>query len=1197
MKPSQVLLLLGLLLVPRAGSGQEAPEPPAAAAGEEEAAAGQAAAAPEPAVFDPEAYLARQEKRCIAAEARTRAAGLALAGAIPIEEGFPQLARAPLDSVAWVTGRLAELDERGKAYAAERRAEIPGRTPGDPARGEQVPEGESAEAEPQDSETGEEGTGDRPPAGRPPEGRPPEDEDPLRAAREAALDTLMAADELERRFLLAVLVHLEEHPQLTRTALAATRRDLAARVAAEEAFFADVDPASAGRQARQVVSAQHQLDRLEELQRRLLLHSTVGEPLPELAPDIRLLDDPEQAAVAELRLGLLLPFLAGERLSAVTEALAHRRQARAAAAAEAAAEAEAARLEASAAERLLKRQQAAAVAEEDARQAKARLEGRGEEIAAQMAGFRKALVESRKAVIEIETRPPLDPNRRKDADRLYRDLRGLVGKMLAAVAAEDVGASRLSIDADRALAVAQNEAAEARARIERLEEDVAAGDVAPAPELFERWRQALTRRVRAAAALAELEERHRDELFVVIKDAKALRRDFESEVSGKAIAEDRLNLFADLRTEAELVYPNMQALAGHRWGTVRELPSQWRDWNVASALLVNTFWVLFVGALWLGSRRQAPAAVPRLLDRWAIRGRRYALRDVENMEKPAQSALRASIDLAAGTLLLRLLGDALPELGLVILIYLQVALYRLLVGLTSLAVACYPEVRPALATLEPKAHKMLLRTVKVLALWLIVRQFLRNFATRILAAMTLDEVLRLGFNLLLVGLAIWLLYLWEPVLRAALRRRDSRQPLVAFLTRRPLGPLAALQSLAQAIAWVALWARDLSLKVLQKTAATGAGDQAANLPGELIAKLLHRECPEAGYIERPATRGLLDQALRDWQTGRRRGAAMLMGGQGAGKRTFLGHWCRLLKDLEGRELPVKRDRLAKRLTTGEEACDWLAKALSIDDPPAKPEALAGRIHERLKGHVVVLEDLHFAFLRRVDGFAALRFLLSVVGAASSKVFWLLSMHRPGWKYLDSLGGFLNTEACQQVIELEAFDDKDLRLLLEHRLKDARHEVDFARLLPRGARKDASADADAEGDSIALARITDEYYRRLAWVSQGSPGIALRLWRENLVQGWGEGRLEVKRLIQAAALPKLHDPELFLLTAIYTHRALTEKELAAVTNMNAAQVNAAVRNLEAQSLLAGRAKRFAIEPRFLPAVTAELKRRHFLHGSL
>lgn len=247
----------------------------------------------------------------------------------------------------------------------------------------------------------------------------------------------------------------------------------------------------------------------------------------------------------------------------------------------------------------------------------------------------------------------------------------------------------------------------------------------------------------------------------LLTEARDLRRNLKGEVSFWVRHREMLD---DLATEATLVGPNMAALAKHRWCMVLELPSKLEKWNFASNLLIKTFWVIFVVVACLLARRQAPRVVRGLLRRWAARSRRYLPRDMLSMARPAERAIQALVDLAVGTGLLGLLARDLPELVLVCLVYLQVALYRSLTGLAALAVASRRERRPALLTLVPDAREMVLKSVRVLVLWLIARQFSRFVAIRILDAQTLDEALRVGFNVLLAALVVWLLHLWEPEL-------------------------------------------------------------------------------------------------------------------------------------------------------------------------------------------------------------------------------------------------------------------------------------------------------------------------------------------------------------------------------------------------------------------------------------------------
>lgn len=754
--------------------------------------------------------------------------------------------------------------------------------------------------------------------------------------------------------------------------------------------------------------------------------------------------------------------------------------------------------------------------------------------------------------------------RAKRADELHDQLRRLVVDLRAEVAA----ANKRKIEAD-----------------EKVAEAHAAAD---------------QEQHQKASELTRLEEGHRDRVFVLLKDAQTQRLAVKEWISPEKRSEDQSFLLADLRAEAELMIPLVEALGRHHWRTLSQLPTQWANLDFLGRVTAIVFWGLVTLILWWTIRRRVTQIVPSLLRWWADRTHHYVQRDLRGMGPSTERTLVALVDLMAIGVLLRLVRAPLPELGLLLLISLQWALYRMLLGLASLAIASYPEVRPCLVTLPVKARTLALRTLHYLVLWLLASQFLRYLALEILAAVTLHQVLGFVFHLvLLVVLGFWIFHRWEPLLREALVRRAPVHPLVHFQTGRQLGLLRSFQGLAHALLYGYFWLRDLIahwggwavLPWRRKPPEDDLPEKAPALPGDVVKQLFRRECSDDEYTARPEARQELDACFERWRNEKRRGVAMVLGAEGMGKRIYLDQW---LKSDPGH----LRVRLGERLTTRDQARAWLASLFEIEDPPADTTALAGRIKAQCTHQVVIVEALQFAFLRRVNGFAALRDLLSIVAATRDQIFWVLSMHEPAWHYLASLDGLVHTGVCQKVIPLRPFKHDELRGIIDQRIRAANHQVDFRFLLPRGARH--------RTDPLALEQVKAEYFRRLAWASQGNPSVALRLWRETLIPGraipgraipgQSVGELRVLRYTESPALPTLHDTDLFLLAAIHTHRSLTENEIALVTNMNPARVSSSVRDLETRWLLTTRSKRFSIDPRYLPAITDLLRQRHFIHGS-
>lgn len=810
---------------------------------------------------------------------------------------------------------------------------------------------------------------------------------------------------------------------------------------------------------------------------------------------------------------------------------------------------------------------------------------RRDEVEGKTSALAGRLVKIRAGIDEVEEMSSLGSERRAHADEIYAEWRELV-----------LDLRREAVDGIERIAAAGRAHTELLARTaaersEILDLGARTADAEAASEEIARWRRALDDALVLTAERIRLEQRFRDDVLVELRDAKGLRYRLADEISDRARDEDRGFLLEDLGSELRLIEPIAEARARHILRTATELGSHW---SLFADLLVATLKLLGVVAVWWWTRRRVAPAVPALVRLWAVRTRHYHLRDLRGMEPSLQSTGVAALDLAAGGMALGLVRNALPELGLVLLLVLLLALYRLLLGTAELLVATHPEVRPAWVTLRPEPRTFLLRVLRLGVLWLMGRWLTRYLALVLLAAVALDEALRVLFDAAGIVLVVWIFHAAEPHLRAVLRRRDPDHPLGRWLAQEHLGILRSLQGLANALLLFSIWAwrllgdrgQRLWVQLATYLRRTPASDEVPSvgpeLPGEVLRHLATRECREEWYISRSAAEAELYSLWQRFAEERSAETVVLVGDQGGGKHTLVERFGRRC---QRQGVPVVRVRLGERLTSADHARRWIAETFEVGEPPPAPEALAGRLAEKLAGHAVLVEDFHRAFLRCVDGFGALRYLLSVLASLQGPVFFLVTMHRPAWKYLVSLRGLVNVEVFRRVVEIEPLAEDELRRLLLARLRSSGHEVSFRPLLEGGGRS-----------TSALERVTAEYFRRLLWASEGNPSVALALWRASLAPQNGSAALRVTAFVSDGPAPELRDDELFVLAAIYTHRSLTEEEVVAVTNMNEATVRATFRNLEPRRLLASRSKRFSLSPRYFYAILRTLRRRHIVHGS-
>ena len=155
------------------------------------------------------------------------------------------------------------------------------------------------------------------------------------------------------------------------------------------------------------------------------------------------------------------------------------------------------------------------------------------------------------------------------------------------------------------------------------------------------------------------------------------------------------------------------------------------------------------------------------------------------------------------------------------------------------------------------------------------------------------------------------------------------------------------------------------------------------LEPELAGKILGVGQVGGLYIPRHKADVALDECFASWRRESRRGLVALVGDRGDGKRTTL----RRFEERQQNEgIAIHNIELSNRLTTKEECVDWLAQALDLPAMKGDVERLTAAIQANLPPGIVVVHKAHWAYLRTVGGFEALRTLLYVLNTCGEKHF-------------------------------------------------------------------------------------------------------------------------------------------------------------------------------------------------------------------
>lgn len=742
-----------------------------------------------------------------------------------------------------------------------------------------------------------------------------------------------------------------------------------------------------------------------------------------------------------------------------------------------------------------------------------------------------------------------------------------------------VVADTLALDEARELALELE--ADERAALERAIRD---------------WEQVLADETATARRMVELATQERDDTLRALHRARELRRSLVTWISAQERVRDRSHLLEDVGQELALLGPSVVTMVRGRIQALVQAPGKLLDFNVIRGIIVESFWTFVLVGAWLWARQQVPEAARRITDRIHQLRPEMRVSDVMALRDPVARFLFAFIGLLLGWLLVGRLGELLPELGFVLLIYLQVALYRVLLAFFDLVVVKSTDVRPAVMVLRAAEYDLARNTVRVFLGYVIARRFAQFLLWDLLGLDVITNLVATAFTLAGLGLLGWALYVWEPALRARIARRKEAHRAVVWLARtddsaalrvaRSVG-IIGFYSVALFVELFYLVARERSsvgrlLNVVTRYRLKDHVSTAERLDDAVVEQITGPPTPADRCVERPEVGPAVDEALTYWLEHRRQGMVAIVGDRGAGKRTTCDA---VAKQLSASGMEVTRAYLQERLLTEADMLRWLAHVAGVPEAP-NADALIEAI-EALPARVFLLEGMHRAFSRQVGGFEAMAALIYVQNATCDNHFFVASFHRPAWDFLASIPTLVDVGVYRTVVRLAPLTAAQLRELTVTRAELADRQVDFSSLVrPNPLGGDPTVDQE---------RAVDLFYRLLSEASEGNPTVALHLFSQCLEPiDEATVRVHMSAALNTPLLEGLSDAALFVLVALRIQDDLDEQEIVSVTNLPHSTVRATVRDLLGRGLLVRAGERVRVPIPHFPAVNRTLRRRHLLH---
>ncbi|TNE68181.1 hypothetical protein EP331_15940 [bacterium] len=283
---------------------------------------------------------------------------------------------------------------------------------------------------------------------------------------------------------------------------------------------------------------------------------------------------------------------------------------------------------------------------------------------------------------------------------------------------------------------------------------------------------------------------------------------------------------------------------------------------------------------------------------------------------------------------------------------------------------------------------------------------------------------------------------------------------------------------------------------------------------------------------------------------------LIIGETGSGKSLVIN---KALEKLE-HTLPVVRISIKKTITSESDLLQLFIQQLGIH--AENFEELTKQLNLGPK-RILVFDSIDKSYLRVVSGFKALNELLLLINETAKQVFWVVSIGRYAWHYLDKvnqLSKFFTDEIYTD--QLKPMDIKDL-LIKRHRSSgfQLRFEPD-AEIRQLRAYKKVMGNEDER--QLFLERL---FFEKLYEVSLGNSKIAIIQWLRSIQEfNTFEMIVLVESDLQIELPHEIDRTEFFALAFILQHESLSVAELAKAFHQSEKQTSMLLSRMEMMNLI-------------------------------
>ncbi len=327
----------------------------------------------------------------------------------------------------------------------------------------------------------------------------------------------------------------------------------------------------------------------------------------------------------------------------------------------------------------------------------------------------------------------------------------------------------------------------------------------------------------------------------------------------------------------------------------------------------------------------------------------------------------------------------------------------------------------------------------------------------------------------------------------------------------------------------------------------------------------------------------LNSNFNSWNNGKY-SATVLTGEKGSGASTILNFF---IKQNNIANQTV-RTKLTRTISTNDELFAFFNEFLNTT--ATTEEELVEQLKRNYQNKVIILEDINFMFLKKVNGFEAMKTYFEILSATGKNIYWINTCKLYAWQYLTK--SIKIQSYYRLIVELKKLDETQINKVIINRHRVSGYNIVFEESELISSQNKYNRMSTAEQQEY----LKKAFFKELNRFSDSNISIALLYWLRS-TREVKNNTIYIGRLsgFDFSFLKNIDTGSILTLHSLIIHERLTLSEHAALFNQSLDQSRLSLITLEDRGII-NRASddTFSINQLLFRQVVNLLKNKNIIH---